>query len=166
MSASTQDPKLPPVAELVPHEPPMILVDELVEWSPTRARVRARVRPGGPFVVAGRMPATILLEYMAQAIAVAEGMRGRVGRVGPAGPASGERSPGLLLGTRELELDVQELAVGDILEIRVEQRFGDADSSLASYDCEVHGDGRRLAAAVVNVMLAATPQGAAPNHDD
>jgi predicted hotdog family 3-hydroxylacyl-ACP dehydratase len=132
------------VAELVPHEPPMLLVDELVEWSPTRSRVRARVRAGGPFVVAGRMPSTILLEYMAQAIAVAEG-------AGEA-PTSGERSPGLLLGTRELELDIQAVSVGDILEIVVERQFSDADSGLASYTCEVQREGQRLAAAVVNVM--------------
>jgi predicted hotdog family 3-hydroxylacyl-ACP dehydratase len=141
-----------PVAELVPHEPPMILVDELIEWSPTRALVRARVRPGGPFVIAGRMPATILLEYMAQAVAVAEGMASRISLT------SNARAPGLLLGTRELELDVGDLAVGDILEIRVEHEFSDTDSGLASYACEVRRDGQRLAAAVVNVMLAPTKQ--------
>lgn len=124
----------------------MILVDELVEWSPKRALVRARVRAGGPFVVAGQMPATILLEYMAQAIAVAEGMASHA--------SAGQRAPGLLLGTRELELDVQALTVGDVLEIRVAHEFSDADSGLASYACEVQRDGRRLAAAVVNVMLA------------
>jgi predicted hotdog family 3-hydroxylacyl-ACP dehydratase len=85
----------PPVAELVPHEAPMILVDELVEWSPTHARVRAQVRRGGPFVDAGQLPGTILLEYMAQAVAVAEGMSGRV---------SGRGDIGVLLGVRELNL--------------------------------------------------------------
>jgi predicted hotdog family 3-hydroxylacyl-ACP dehydratase len=151
MPESTQDRALLPVAELVPHEPPMLLIDELIEWSPTRSLVRARVRAGGPFVVAGRMPSTILLEYMAQAIAGAEGVSNKAGD-----QANGQRAPGVLLGTRELELDIHELAVGDTLEIRVEQQFSDADSGLASYACEVHRGGQRLAAAVVNVMLIPT----------
>jgi predicted hotdog family 3-hydroxylacyl-ACP dehydratase len=135
----------------------MILIDELVEWSPERALVRARVRAGGPFVVAGRMPATILLEYMAQAIAAAEGMSGRQRERAPSHQASHQASrqaPGLLLGTRELELDAEELSVGDTLEIHVERSFSDPDSGLASYACEVQRDGQRLAAAVVNVMIA------------
>ncbi|KIG15842.1 3-hydroxydecanoyl-[ACP] dehydratase [Enhygromyxa salina] len=131
----------------------MLLIDELVEYSPTRALVRARVRPGGAFVVAGHVPATILLEYMAQAIAAAEGMHARNTPPSP-GRRRGERSPGLLLGTRELELGTQTLAVGDTLEIHVVQSFSDPDSGLACYDCEVQRDGQRVAAALVNVMLA------------
>jgi predicted hotdog family 3-hydroxylacyl-ACP dehydratase len=145
-SSQEQEPppsEFPPVAELVPHDAPMILVDELVEWSPTRARVRARVRRGGPFVTQGRLPATILLEYMAQAIAVADGMGARI---------TGRTDIGLLLGIRELDLAVAEVEVGDELDIHVEQRF--ADTKLASYDCEVRREGRRLAGGTVNVMIA------------
>jgi predicted hotdog family 3-hydroxylacyl-ACP dehydratase len=137
----------PPVAELVPHEAPMILVDELVEWSPTHARVRAQVRRGGPFVSDGQLPATILLEYMAQAVAVADGMGGRV---------SGRREIGLLLGVRELNLEVDAVAIGDVLDIHVAHRF--RDDALASYDCEVRRAGQRLASGAVNVMLSA-PRG-------
>lgn len=142
MSEPSQRP-FPPVAELVPHDPPMILVDELVEWSPTQALVRAQIRRGGPFVIADRLPATILLEYMAQAIAVADGMTGHV---------TGRRDIGLLLGIRELSLEVEELEVGDSIDIRVEQRF--ADTKLASYACEVRRADQRLAHGTVNVMIA------------
>ncbi|PRQ03684.1 hypothetical protein ENSA5_13060 [Enhygromyxa salina] len=125
----------------------MILVDELVEWTPSAALVRARVRVGGPFVRAGRLPATILLEYMAQAIAVAEGMGARA-----SGRAGGGSEAGVLLGTRELELEVEEVAVGETLDIAIEQKF--ADMKLASYACEVRSGARRLAAATVNVMVS------------
>lgn len=134
----------PPVAQLVPHEAPMILVDELVEWSPTHAQVRAQVRRGGPFVQDGQLPATILLEYMAQAVAVAEGMSGRV---------SGRRdSPGMgvLLGVRELKLEIDAVEIGDVLDIHVAHRF--RDDALASYDCEVRRTGQVLASGAVNVM--------------
>lgn len=133
----------PPVAELVPHEPPMILVDELVEWSPTHALVQAQVRRGGPFVSDGKLPATILLEYMAQAIAVADGMSAR---------ATGRRDIGLLLGVRELNLEIDAVAVGDVLDIHVAQRFG--DDKLAAYACEVRRGGEVLASGVVNVMIS------------
>jgi predicted hotdog family 3-hydroxylacyl-ACP dehydratase len=135
----------PPIAELVPHEAPMILVDELVEWSPTHAHVRAQVRRGGPFVADSELSATILLEYMAQAVAAADGMGGRV---------SGRREIGVLLGVRELNLAIDAVAIGDVLDIHVAHRF--RDDGLASYDCEVRRAGQVLASGAVNVMR--TPQ--------
>jgi predicted hotdog family 3-hydroxylacyl-ACP dehydratase len=124
----------------------MILVDELIEWSPTRACVRAQVRRGGPFVSEGRLSATILLEYMAQAIAVADGMTAREsGRVD-------RPDMGLLLGVRELKLTVDAVAVGDVLDIHVAPRFG--DGTLASYDCEVRRTDELLASGAINVMLS------------
>lgn len=140
----------PPVAQLVPHEAPMILVDELIEWSPTHAQVRAQVRRGGPFVSDGQLPATILLEYMAQAVAVADGMSGR---------ESGRREIGLLLGVRELKLEIDAVAIGDVLDIHVAHRFRDA--ALASYDCEVRRAGRVLASGAVNVMISRPQTGEA-----
>jgi predicted hotdog family 3-hydroxylacyl-ACP dehydratase len=139
----------PSVAELVPHEPPMLLVDELLEWSADAALVGATIRAGSPFVSGDRMPATILLEHMAQAIAVANGMADRV-----AGRASGQI--GLLLGTRELELFCDELSVGDALELRVVREF--ADERLARYACTAARDGELLARATINVMTTATEE--------
>lgn len=141
--------RFPPVAELVPHEPPMLLVDELIEWSPEVARVRATIRAGSPFVTGDGMPATILLEHMAQAIAVANGMADRV-----AGRVSGEI--GLLLGTRELELHCQQLAIGEVLELRVVREF--SDGKLARYACTTTRAGELLARATINVMVSSTEE--------
>lgn len=139
----------PPVAELVPHEPPMLLVEELVEWSESAALVRATIRAGSPFVAGERMPATILLEYMAQAIAVANGMADRL-----RGRAASE--VGLLLGTRELDLQVDELAVGDVLELRVAREF--RDDKLARYACTAERAGEQLARATINVMVTSAKE--------
>lgn len=144
----------PPVAQLVPHEAPMILVDELVEWSPTHARVRAQVRRGGPFVCEGQLPATILLEYMAQAVAVADGMGGRV---------TGRGDIGVLLGVRELNLEIDAVVIGDVLDIHVVHRFG--DGLLASYDCEVRRAGQVLASGAVNVMISPQLDKAKPSEE-
>jgi predicted hotdog family 3-hydroxylacyl-ACP dehydratase len=143
MTARSKHPGgFPPIAELVPHEPPMLLVDELLAWTPEQARVRAQVRAGSPFVEAGRAPAVALLEIMAQAIAAATGMARR--QVG------GPPVRGVLLGTRELELAVDELAVGDVLIIDVVLHFeGD---ELARYACSVEREGQTIARAELNVM--------------
>jgi predicted hotdog family 3-hydroxylacyl-ACP dehydratase len=141
--------RFPPVAELVPHEPPMLLVEALLEWSPDTALVRATIRAGSPFVAHDRMPATILLEYMAQAIAVANGMADRT-----AGRVAVEL--GVLLGTRELELFCDEIAVGTVLELRVVREFG--DGKLARYACTAARDGELLARATINVMLASAAE--------
>ena len=149
-----------PVAELVPHEPPMLLVDELLEWCPERARVRATIRAGGPFVSGGRMPATILLEYMAQAIAVAEGMAERQGGAKQGGAKRDEHAVGLLLGTRDLELRVDALAVGDRLDLRVVREA--SDGKLARYACTAHrADDLRdepLALASITVMITSADE--------
>jgi predicted hotdog family 3-hydroxylacyl-ACP dehydratase len=141
--------RFPPVAELVPHEPPMLLVDELLEWTPEAALVRATIRAGSPFVTQDRMPATILLEHMAQAIAVADGMASRT-----AGRPAGQI--GVLLGTRELELCCDELAVGEVLELRVVREH--SDGKLARYACTATRAGELLARATINVMLMAAEE--------
>ncbi len=134
----------PPVAELVPHEPPMLLIDELLAWTPERAQVRAQVRAGSPFVSEGRAPALVMIEIMAQAVAAAAGMDWR-----QRGEDRVER--GVLLGTRELALSVDELHVGDELRIDVAREFD--DGTLFRYACSVEREGQRLASAELNVMI-------------
>jgi predicted hotdog family 3-hydroxylacyl-ACP dehydratase len=135
--------RFPAVAELVPHEPPMLLIDELLAWSPEQARVRAQVRAGSPFVEAGRAPALVLVELMAQAVAAASGMARRQTGAPPV--------RGVLLGTRELELMIDELAVGDALTIDVARQLD--DGTVARYACSVERAGRIIARAELNVMI-------------
>lgn len=140
--------ELPPIRELLPHEPPMLLLDELVSWSPERAQLRATVRAGSPFVVDGRMPAACCLEYMAQAAAAARGIEQHLRGVAP--------SLGVLLGTRELRLELESLAVGDELDIAVTEEF--SDQKLARYACELRRAGELVAAATLNVMSASVEE--------
>ncbi|NVB42505.1 hypothetical protein G6O69_32075 [Pseudenhygromyxa sp. WMMC2535] len=137
-------PPWPPVAELVPHEPPMLLIEAVLDWSPERARISATVRPGSPFVHEGRLEASYCLEYMAQAIAAARGLQVRLSGEPP--------SMGVLLGSRELRLEVESLAVGDALELVVERVY--VEGKLGSYACETWRAGQRVASATINVMSA------------
>lgn len=135
--------ELPPIAELVPHGPPMILLDELLEWSPGRARCGVRLGPNSSFMEDGRVRAVVAIEYMAQAVAACAGMDAR---------AQGRpHGAGFLLGTRDLELSVSHLSAGDFLEIEVEYLSG--DERLVSYCCRARKGLETVAAAVLNFYL-------------
>jgi predicted hotdog family 3-hydroxylacyl-ACP dehydratase len=141
----------PPLAELVPHRPPMILLDELLEWAPGRARCAVRLHPGSPFMEGGRVRAVVALEYMAQAAAVCAGMEARQAGLRPAS--------GFLVGARELELSVGHLQAGDALVVEAEHEQG--DERLACFRCRVRRGEEPVAAALLNVYLR-EPEGAAP----
>jgi predicted hotdog family 3-hydroxylacyl-ACP dehydratase len=142
----------PPLEELLPHRPPMILLDWLVEWAPRRARCAVTLRPDSPFMENGRVRAVVAVEYMAQAIAACAGMEARQeGR--PPGA-------GFLVGARDLELAVDHLSAGDALEVEAEYLQG--NEQLASFRCRVRRGGRPVAAAVINVYLRDPGGEAAP----
>lgn len=134
----------PTPAQLLPQEPPMVLIDEVVAWRGGSVTCRARLRHGQPFVVSGRASALVLLEYMAQAAGCNAGLAAR---------ERGDRiAVGLLLGTRELELGTTRLSVDDELEIHARHVFG--DERLGSFECEVRRDDVIIGTAVLNVFAA------------
>ncbi len=143
---------LPPLRQLVPHAPPMLLLDELVEWAPGRARCAVRLRPDSPFMEDGRVRALVSLEYMAQAAAACAGMEARGGE----GAARG----GLLLGTRELSLAVAHFRAGD--ELMVEAERVSADEQVTSFRCQVHRGQELVARAVLSVFHPAAGRGVSP----
>lgn len=101
------------VKPLIDHRGPMALVDRLVAVHKSSAHCLAEVRSDNPFLIDGRLPAWVLIEYLAQSVAVL------VGHL-----RSTERAPhqhGLLLGCRNLRLADVALNVGDHLELFVEE---------------------------------------------
>ena len=132
---------LPSLAEILPHAPPMILLDELLEFRPGRARCAVRLGPGSPLVEGGRVRALVCIEYMAQAVAAYAGMVSR---------AAG-RPPriGFLLGTRELRLSTPFLCEGDSLIVDVEHVFG--DDQIGSFRCRVLRGEETVAEATLSV---------------
>jgi len=135
-------PDLLPPAALLPHTPPMILVDEVVEYAFPRAVVRLTLRPDSMFVEDGKVPALVALEYMAQAVGIIVGYqslaRGEPIRIG------------FLLGTRELSLEVDHFELGDELFAEAEHLFG--DRMLGSFRCKVTRRGQTVASAQVNAF--------------
>jgi predicted hotdog family 3-hydroxylacyl-ACP dehydratase len=118
----------------------MLLIDELVRCDEREVVCAVTVRADNPFVVDGRVPAMISLEYFAQSVAALYAWQHRHS---PA-PALGK-----LLGTRALELHVDYLDVGDALTISGRETW--RDETLAQFRCELHRGSERLASAAISV---------------
>ena len=122
----------PDIAELVPHEPPLRLVDAMVQASAAHAVCTYTPRAGAPFATAAGVEAVVCLEYMAQSVAAFAGLEGR---------ALGEPVRiGYLLGCRNMALHRAFLRLDEPLRIEVRRVWG--DSALGNFACMVHdGDG-------------------------
>jgi predicted hotdog family 3-hydroxylacyl-ACP dehydratase len=57
---------------LIPHRPPMVLIDEVDEWGAERIVARRTVRAGDPFVTETGLDDAALLECIAQTIAAGD----------------------------------------------------------------------------------------------
>ncbi len=126
---------LPSLAEVVPHGPPMLLLDEITSWDGQRVECRLVPRADSPFVEAGRAPATLAIEYMAQCIAVYGGLVAR---------ARGEPvSIGYLAGARDVTLVADEFRVGEVLYVEAFHVWG--DDALGSFACAVRREGEVVA---------------------
>lgn len=132
---------LPPVAELLPHQPPMILIDALISLEGEVLTCRARVRGDEPFAEDGRIPGLVALEYIAQTVAVQRGIIGLLRGL--------PISRGLLVSCRALDLHVDDFGPGDALTITAapHSEFG----GFASFSARVERSGVLCAEAVVQV---------------
>jgi predicted hotdog family 3-hydroxylacyl-ACP dehydratase len=131
------------IDDFILHRGAMRLVDRLVAADDDHAVVEAQVPHDGLFVHDGRMPAYIVIEHMAQAIAAWAGARAR--RAGQA-PALG-----FLLGTRRMELLCDALPAGARLVMTVRCELL-ADNGLGMFDCEVRHGAALVAQAKVSVF--------------
>jgi predicted hotdog family 3-hydroxylacyl-ACP dehydratase len=134
----------PPPAEVLPHRPPMVLVDRIVGHDATHTVCAVDVRESTPFVTdGGQVPAWIGLEYMAQCVAAHAGLEAR---------ARGERIRlGLLIGARTVAFHTDALAIGDSVLITAVRTWG--DRALGAFACTIADarSDRRLADAVLSV---------------
>ena len=89
-----------PLDDLLPHRPPMVLIDAVESFDAETRRLVARVTIGENqlFFDGKGVPNWVAIEYMAQTAAALVGYYDK--HVAPGQPAR----PGLLLGTRKLDL--------------------------------------------------------------
>jgi len=136
----------PALRSLLPHRPPMILIDELVHCGPQEVVCAVTIRDDAPFVTDGRLPALISIEYFAQTVAAFYGYISQ---------SSEQFTMGMLLGTRELELHTDYLHVGDVLTVTGHEQWN--GGNLAQFRCELHRGRELLAHAAISVLHAGAP---------
>ena len=128
------------LADLLPHRPPMVLLDEVVELDVAGRAIttafKVRERWAGNWVA---------IEYMAQTAAALAGAFDLLENA--ARPAR----PGFLLGTRHLALAVPRFEVGATYRVTARSVFEDANA--ASFACELMAaDGTVVATATLNAF--------------
>jgi predicted hotdog family 3-hydroxylacyl-ACP dehydratase len=133
------------VEELIPHSPPMVLLDRILHYDSMNLIAEITIHPDCLFYdsAAGGVPSWVGIEYMAQAISALAGLRAREKQQGI--------KIGFLLGTRKMLLQQKVLLAGSCYQIHVKQLFWDV-SGLANFACEIR-DGQELCvSAKVNVF--------------
>jgi predicted hotdog family 3-hydroxylacyl-ACP dehydratase len=106
----------PPLEQLLPHQPPMILIDRLLEATEQETVCEVTITPESMFLEAVGVPAFVGLEYMAQSVAAHIGYQHYL--------AHEPITVGLLMGTRRLETACQCFALGQTLRIHVSHVWG------------------------------------------
>ena len=139
-----------PVAALVPHAGPMCLLGQVTDWNADAIRCTAKVGDRHPLKIGGRLPATALIEYAAQAMAAHGRLLARDGSGYQHPPR-----PGMLAGLRAAELSCRWVEARELV-IAVDRVGGDGHNVL--YRFTVAGvDGAALASGRAIVVLDRTP---------
>jgi predicted hotdog family 3-hydroxylacyl-ACP dehydratase len=137
--------------EYLPHEAPMVMLDQVHLVSVDHVICSVQVDASGllaPFLDAdGQLPAWFGLEIMAQTVGVSGGWQALTANAGQQSPGMG-----MLLGSQAYHCDVAAFASGSCLfcEARLAQRSG----ALSSYECTLKVNDQVLAQARVNTWQA------------
>lgn len=144
-------PETYPTRDLLPHAPPMVLIDSLIGYDDTGCRAQVTITPESRFFVDGHgVPSYVGLEYMAQTCGLHVGRRAR---------ENGQKVRiGYLLGTRDFHVDTGWFANGAILQIDVVQIL--EDDPMAVFDCRISCGGQQVATARLNVYQPPEKDGA------
>lgn len=139
--------RIPPIESLVPHEEPMIWLDELVDWKPGFARCRASVHEHTALADADGLASEALLEHMAQAVAAC---------LGYGALQSGEKvRVGMVIACRSFVMDQPRVPMGAQLVVEAES-VREVDE-VSNYACQVLLGETRVAQASLTLYHASKP---------
>ncbi len=130
-----------PVADLLPHSAPMVLIDRLVSYQPEGIHTQVVINDDSAFCENGKVPSYIALEYMAQTVGVWNGARAKLENQSP--------QIGFLLGARRLDLEIPFFKVGETLDIHGKPLY--VDGEMASFECWVEINKKRVVQTGLNV---------------
>ena len=129
---------------LIPHRPPMVLIDGVLDAGDDFLVAEVRIAPGVPFFTDGLgVPAWVGLEYMGQAIAALAGLRAE-----RAGEPVGS---GLLVGCSRYTSVVAAFAPGRRLEVEIRDA-GTGAGRFCAFDGLIR-DGAVLVRSSISVYL-------------
>lgn len=130
--------------ELLPHRNGMLLMDEALSGDENSLTGRAIVKSDNLFARNDRIGNWVLIEYMAQTMAMWISWRAK--KMGLPPPV------GFLLGTRKFQCTVSDIAVGSELICKTSRIFLSENEGIAQFQCEVEIDGEVIARAAVNAF--------------
>ncbi|MEE4331784.1 MAG: hypothetical protein V2J10_13025 [Wenzhouxiangella sp.] len=135
----------PKIENLVPHAGRMVLLADILACTEESIACRAVIDPKDhhPLAVDGVVPASALVEYAGQAMAVHGGLR--------AEPGAPPR-PGRLVALRQLDLAID--AIATPLEVTVRAQCLGGDESGQIYRFQIHHGERELASGQATIMFA------------
>lgn len=117
-----------PILDYLPHRPPMILLDRIIEAAETRIVCEVVLQVDSPFCDGAAVPGWVGIEYMAQTIGVLSGWRSLAKQL----PVK----IGFLVGTRRYESHVPQFRVGEVLRVTADEE-GSAENGLSIMRCTV-----------------------------
>ncbi|GGW84938.1 ApeP family dehydratase [Alteromonas halophila] len=119
----------PRILELIPHRPPMLLVNRIVSVSIKASSALVYIDEDAPFFEPGKgVPAWVGLEYMGQTAALIAGHGLQQGLIEP--------HLGFLLGTRAYKSTCDYFAPGATLKVACTESVA-TDDGLAKFSCQI-----------------------------
>ena len=136
----------------IPHEPPMALVDTIVECDAEKITTQIHLHETHLFAQNGRIPIWVGIEFMAQSAAAWSGFNAQKNTAS----ADYQAPIGFLLGTRDYACHQAHFNVGDVLTVHAECLLQSSEG-LGSFDCRVlNQDGVLMAQARLSVYQPRT----------
>lgn len=139
-----------PIAELLPHAAPMILVDRVLSFDEEGALVEVTVNLDHPFATQDGVPAHLGIEYMAQACGAMTGCWSK--------QSGAPVRVGFLLGTRHYRAAQSMLPIGARLTVAIETIV--RDDAMGVFQCRLLDGDKLMAEAQLNVYQPQSDQAA------
>lgn len=131
------------ISELLTHDAPMALVDRVMSYRDNFIHCQTQICAHSPFCDNGAVPSYVGIEYMAQTVAVWNGLTAR-------GYGNKPRI-GFLLGTRRLELSLAAFKVGEVLDVYGATQY--MDEEMGSFECWIEVKGNRAVQAKLSFYV-------------
>lgn len=138
-----------PIAEVVPHGPPMILLEQLEHYDQDSIITSLTIRYDSLFCDGEKIPAWVGIEYMAQTIATYSGCHAR--------DAAQDVVVGFLVGTRKYQCHVSHFTIGDRLTIHANKIIM-GDNGLGVFECKIIHHDAVITEASLNVFQPNNPE--------